>query len=242
MSTYEQTGAEARDRAEATYDAGLRRHMLQVYNYMASGILLTGIVALTSSAVGLTDALYGKGGATLLGIIVMLAPLAYVFVLNRALSKGTLKQGQIAFWSLTAIMGVSTSVVFLQYTGTSIAGTFFATAAAFAGLSLYGYTTKRDLTPMASFLVMAVWGIVAVMVVNLFIRSPAMSYAISAVGVLVFSGLTAADTQRARAEYSSSASAQSNERSAIWNAFNLYLDFINLMLSLLRLFGVKVKD
>lgn len=143
------------------------------------------------------------------------------------------------FWSFTALMGVSMSTVFLQYTGTSIATTFFATAASFAGLSLFGYTTKRDLTGMGSFLIMAVWGLIAAMVLNMFVGSEPMAYVLSAAGIVIFAGLTAYDTQKIKSAYRTGISADANERMAIWGAVDLYLDFVNLMLHLLRFMGVK---
>ena len=245
MSAFDTTGTRSHDvsRNNATFDAGLRNHMLQVYNYMASGILVTGIVALLCQATGVTQALYGKGGATFLGIVAIFAPLAYVFFLGRTLREGgSLAKGQVAFWSFTALMGVSMSTVFLQYTGASIATTFFATAAAFAGLSLFGYTTKRDLTGMGTFLVMALWGLIAAMLINLFVGSQPMAYLLSAAGIVIFAGLTAYDTQKIRDAYRSGVSADANERMAIWGAVDLYLDFLNLMLSLLRFMGVKTGD
>jgi FtsH-binding integral membrane protein len=244
MSSYDNTTTRSteRTRTEATFDAGLRRHMLRVYNYMASGILLTGIVALLCQATGVTQALYGKDGATFLGLVAIFAPLAYIFVLGKRLGGGSLAKGQVAFWSFTALMGVSMSTIFMQYTGTSIATTFFATAAAFAGLSLYGYTTSRSLTAMGSFLVMALWGLIVAMVINLFVGSGPMAYLLSAAGIVIFSGLTAYDTQKIHDEYSSNMSADISERLAIWGAVSLYLDFVNLMLSILRIFGVKTGD
>lgn len=245
MSTFDTTNTRPRDtsRSDSAYDMGLRRHMLQVYNYMASGILVTGIVALLCQASGITELLYGKDGATVLGIVAIFAPLAYVFILGRTLRQGgSLAKGQIAFWSFTALMGVSMSTIFLEYTGTSIATTFFATAAAFAGLSLFGYTTKRDLTGMGSFLIMALWGLIAAMLINLVVGSAPMAYLLSALGIVIFAGLTAYDTQKIRDSYRSGVSSDSNERMAIWGAVELYLDFLNLMLNLLRFVGVKTGD
>lgn len=231
---------DTRGRSEAAYDMGLRRHMLQVYNYMASGVLLTGIVALLFAESGMAAKVFTpNGGATILGWMIMLAPLAYIFFLNNRLRTGSLRAGQIAFWSFTAIMGLSMSTIFLVYTATSIATTFFACSAAFAGLSLYGYTTKRNLGPIGAFLIMAVWGLIVASLINLFVHSSGMNYIISAAGIVIFAGLTAYDTQKIKSEYRQGVSADVNERLAIWGAMELYLDFINLMMHLLKFMGAK---
>lgn len=239
MSFTDTTRAPASSQSRESYDLGLRRHMLKVYNYMASGVLLTGIIGLLCAETGISDYLFGKDGNTILGLVAIFAPLAYIFFLGKSLQTGSLAKGQAVFWSFTALMGVSLSTIFLQYTGTSIATAFFATAAGFAGLSLYGYTTKKDLTAMGSFLIMALWGLIGAMVINLFMRSEAMAYLTSVVGVVVFAGLIAYDNQKIKNQYRSDLSAEANERAAIWGAVDLYLDFVNLMLSLLRIFGVK---
>lgn len=227
-------------REEARFDAGLRRHMLQVYNYMASAVMLTGIVALICSSTGITDALFGANGkANLLGWIAILAPLAYVFILRKAVQDSSLVVAQTTFWSFAMVMGVSMSTIFLQYTGTSIATTFVATSAAFAGLSLWGYTTRRDLGPIGGFLLMSLWGLIAAILVNMLFRSEPMDYLISAAGIVIFAGLTAYDTQKIKSDYLRSHSAGYAERLAIWGALELYLDFVNLMLHLLRFMGAK---
>jgi FtsH-binding integral membrane protein len=228
----------SRSKPQTAYDMGLRKHMLSVYNYMASGILLTGIVAMLSVRTGLTESLFSqKDGTSLLGYLVIFAPLAYVFLLGKTLRDGSLATGQIVYWSFTAVMGLSMSTIFLQYTGTSIATTFFGTSAAFAGLSLYGYSTKRDLGPLGAFLIMGLIGLIAMMVINLFVGSSAMAYVLSCAGVLIFAGLTAYDTQKIKGDYRTGVSAGVNEKQAIWGAMSLYLDFVNLMLFFLNIFG-----
>ncbi|MBV1917552.1 MAG: Bax inhibitor-1/YccA family protein, partial [Sphingomonadaceae bacterium] len=178
-------------------DAGLRSHMLSIYNYMTSGILLTGIVAMLMARSGMALAMTGSP----IKWLIMLSPLAIVFAMSFGqgrFSAGTLK---LMFWAFAALMGASMSTIFLVYTGESIATTFFATAAAFAGLSLFGYTTKKDLSGFGSFLIMGVVGILVAMVVNIFLQSTILQFAISALGVLIFAGLTAYDTQRLKMQY-----------------------------------------
>ncbi len=218
----------------AARDAGLRSYMLSVYNYMASGILLTGIVAMLFANSGMAAQVM----ATPLRWLIMLAPLGFVmamsFGLNR-MSTGTL---QTLFWSFAVAMGLSMSSIFLVFTGQSIAQTFFVTAASFGALSLYGYTTKKDLTGWGSFLFMGVIGLVIAMIVNIFLQSSALQFAISAIGVLVFAGLTAYDTQRLKVTYDIVAGdAVAAGRASIIGALQLYLDFINLFTFLLHFMG-----
>jgi uncharacterized protein len=218
----------------AQIDVGLRQHMLQVYNYMASGVALTGIVAYAASHTpALMQAIFG----TPLQWVVMLAPLAFVMVLSFGINRLSLFTSQLLFWLFAGVMGLSLSSIFLIYTGESIARVFFITAASFSALSLYGYTTKRDLGPMRSFLVMGLIGIIIASVVNMFMQSSAMQFVISVVGVLVFAGLTAYDTQRIKLMYMDSDSHETTGKKAIMGALTLYLDFINLMIMLLHLFG-----
>jgi len=217
-----------------TFDEGLRSHMLSIYNYMTSGILLTGIVALLAFTSG-TAAVIFTGG--ILRWIVALSPLAVVFAMSfgaNRFSTGTL---QVLFWSFAILMGLSLSSVFLVYTGASIATTFFATAAAFAGLSLFGYTTKKNLSGLGSFLIMGVIGLLVAMVINLFLQSPAFHYAISFIGVLIFAGLTAYDTQRLKTEYQYLRGTEFVGKAAILGALSLYLDFINMFQFLLSFLG-----
>jgi FtsH-binding integral membrane protein len=217
----------------ATRDVGLRSYMLSVYNYMASGVLLTGIVALLFANSGIAEQVM----ATPLRWLIVLAPLGFVmamsFGLNR-MSTGTL---QTLFWAFSVAMGLSMSTIFLVYTGVSIAQTFFAVAAGFAGLSLWGYTTKKDLSGMGTFLIMGVVGLFIAMLINLFLQSSAMHLAISAIGVLIFAGLTAYDTQRIKSMYDQVAGSDMMGKVVIMGALNLYLDFINMFMFLLSFMG-----
>ena len=220
----------------AQIDVGLRAHMLRVYNYMASGVALTGIVAmLASGSPTLMNAIFG----TPLAWVVMLAPLAFVLVLSFGIHRLSLFASQALFWAFAAVMGLSLSVIFLIYTGESIARVFFITAAAFGALSLWGYTTKRDISGWGSFLFMGLIGIIIAGVVNMFMQSSAMQFAISVIGVLVFAGLTAYDTQKIKNEYSELHDQETSGKLAVMGALRLYLDFINLMMMLLRLFGTR---
>ncbi len=236
------SAAAARTGADAVeYDAGLRRHMLSVYNYMMSGVLLTGLVALGMNFTGAVNALVNPmtGGLSGLGWIVALLPLGFVFALGfkyQSMSEGAV---QGLFWAFAALMGASMSTIFLVYTSTSIATTFFATAAAFAGLSLYGYTTKRDLSKLGTFLVMGLVGILVAMVLNMFMQSGTLSLVISILGVLIFAGLTAADTQRIKETYDYVAGTDMAGKAAIMGALTLYLDFINLFQFLLSFLGQR---
>jgi FtsH-binding integral membrane protein len=223
----------------AARDAGLRSYMLSVYNYMASGVLLTGIVALLfapyAQGVLVNQAGTGMSG---LGWIITLAPLGFVFAMSFGMQRMASSTLQVLFWAFAAVMGLSLSTLFLAYTGASIAQTFFATAAAFLGLSLWGYTTKKDLSAWGSFLIMGVVGIFVAMLINLFLRSPAMDLAISAIGVLLFAGLTAYDTQRIKSLYFVVAGhGEAMAKTAVMGALQLYLDFINMFLFLLRFMG-----
>jgi FtsH-binding integral membrane protein len=225
----------AADTRSGAYDAGLRSYMLSVYNYMTSGILLTGIVAMLFAQSGAAQQILGGGG--ILRFVIMLAPLGIVFAMSMGQSRMTQGTMQLLFWAFAVLMGLSLSSIFLVYTGTSIAGAFFATAGAFAGLSLYGYTTKKDLSAFGTFLIMGVVGLLVASVVNIFLQSSAMAFVISAVGVLIFAGLTAYDTQKIKSMYSYVAGTDMAGRTAIMGALNLYLDFINMFLFILRMFG-----
>lgn len=223
----------------AGYDAGLRRHMLSVYNYMASGVLWTGIVALLFANSGGAAALFSPagGGMSILGWIVALAPLAFVMVLSFGINRLSTGTAQLLYWAFATVMGLSLSTIFLVYTGASIAQVFFATSAAFAGLSLFGYTTKRDLSGMGTFLIMGVIGLLVAMLINLFLQSPVMHLAISAIGVLIFAGLTAYDTQRIKSLYFQLQGTEFLGKAAIMGALSLYLDFVNMFTFLLSLMG-----
>ncbi len=218
---------------DAAVDAGLRSYMLSVYNYMASGVLLTGVVALLAFRSGFATSLIGSP----LMWVVALAPLAFVMVLSFGINKLSTPAAQAIFWVYAAVMGLSMSTIFIVYTSTSIAQTFFATAAAFAGLSLYGYTTKKDLSGFGTFLIMGVVGILVAMVINMFVQSSALSLAISVLGVLIFAGLTAYDTQKIKSMYFHVRGTDFVGKSVVMGALNLYLDFVNMFMFLLRLFG-----
>ncbi len=218
----------------AVVDEGLRQYMLRVYNYMASGLALTGVVAYGVAATpALLDAIYG----TPLIWVVMLAPLGVVLLLSARIHKMSAAGAQTAFWVFSVLMGMSIAYIFIVYTETSIARVFFITAGTFGAMSLYGYTTKRDLTGLGSFCFMGLIGIIIASVVNLFLGSSARYCASSVIGVLVFVGLTAYDTQNIKSMYVESDGAAVVTKKAIMGALRLYLDFLNLFLMLLRLFG-----
>jgi FtsH-binding integral membrane protein len=224
----------ARDRV--LIDEGLRQYMLRVYNYMASGLAITGLVAwITASTPALLQAIYG----TPLLWVVMLAPLGFVFFLSARIHAVSFSTAQTLFWVFAGVMGLSLASIFLVYTETSIARVFFITASAFAAMSLYGYTTKRDLSGWGSFLFMGLIGIIIALVVNLFVQSSALQFAISVIGVLVFTGLTAYDTQRIKEIYFESDSPEVAGKKAVMGALRLYLDFINLFIMLLHLLGSR---
>jgi FtsH-binding integral membrane protein len=229
----------ATDARGAVYDAGLRSYMLSVYNYMASAVLLTGAIAMGVAYSGAWKVLVNlqTGGLSPLGWIVALAPLGIVLAMSfgqRSMSTGTL---QALFWGYAGLLGASLSTIFIAYTASSIAGAFFATAAGFAGLSLYGYTTKRDLSAFGTFLIIGLVGIIVAGLVNMFLNSGPLGLIISVLGVLIFAGLTAWDTQRIKAMYSYVAGTPDEGRTKIMAALSLYLDFINMFLFILRLFG-----
>jgi hypothetical protein len=221
----------------AARDAGLRSYMLSVYNYMASGVLLTGIIALLFAPYAGQVLVGANGGLSGLGWIVTLSPLAIVFAMSFGMNRMSTGTLQLLFWAFASLMGLSMSTVFLAYTGVSIAQTFFATAAAYAGLSLYGYTTKRDLSGLGTFLIMGVVGLLVAMLVNLFLQSSAMALAISAIGVLLFAGLTAYDTQRIKSLYFHVQGTEMMGKTVIMGALQLYLDFINMFQFLLSFMG-----
>jgi FtsH-binding integral membrane protein len=217
----------------AGIDEGLRAYMLRVYNYMASGLAITGVVAYFAAVSGLYVAI----AQTPLIWLVIFAPLGLVFLLSARVHKMSPGAAQLAFWSFAALMGLSLSYVFLAYTGTSITRVFLITAASFGALSLYGYTTGKDLSGWGSFLFMGLIGLILAMIVNIFLGSSALQFAISVIGVLVFTGLTAYDTQQIKEMYFQGDSTAVAGRKAIMGALRLYLDFINLFIMLLHLFG-----
>ncbi|MBL6857548.1 MAG: Bax inhibitor-1/YccA family protein [Pelagibacteraceae bacterium] len=234
---------------EASIDQGLRAYMLKVYNYMASGVLLTGFIALlffklavvtgaSGEITGLTSfgsTIYNSG----LKWVIMLAPLGVVFYMSFNIAKMTSAKAQSTFWVFAALMGASLSSIFLMYTGASITRVFFITAGTFGAMSIYGYTTKRDLTKLGSFLMMGLFGIIIASIVNIFMKSSMMYFVISILGVLIFVGLTAYDTQKIKNMYLVSDSGELMGKKAVMGALTLYLDFINLFIMLLRLFGQR---
>ena len=231
----------------AARDAGLRSYMLSVYNYMASGVLLTGIVALLFARSPLFESMFNvvqtsQGTAirpSLLGWVITIAPLAFVLIMSFGQMRMRASTLQAMFWGFAVVMGLSLSTIFIAYTGVSIAQTFFATAAAFGALSLWGYTTQKDLSGWGTFLIMGVVGIIVASLINvLFLRSVGLDLAISAIGVLIFAGLTAYDTQKIKSIYFQVAGyGEVMAKTAIMGALNLYLDFINMFLFLLRFMG-----
>jgi uncharacterized protein len=217
----------------AGYDEGLRKYMLSIYNYMASGVLLTGIVATAAAATGLA---YTFASGPLMWVVA-LAPLGFILAMNFGLNKMSTGTLQILFWSFATVMGLSLSTIFLVYTGESIASTFFATAGAFAGLSLFGYTTKKDLSGFGTFLVMGVFGLIIAMLLNMFLQSGTLALVISILGVLIFAGLTAWDTQRLKNQYQDVRGTEFMGKAVIMGATSLYLDFVNMFMFLLRFMG-----
>jgi len=249
---YARTGPAAR--TGVAVDEGLRTYMLGVYNYMAAALAVTGIAALalvtfmTTNDPSLAAAKLRNGmmltelGKTIylspVRYVLMLAPLAFIFFISFRIQSMSVSAAQTMFWLFATVMGLSLSTIFLVFTGESVVRVFFITAAAFAGLSLYGYTTKTDLSGWGSFLIMGVIGIIIAALVNLFLQSSALQFAISVIGVLVFAGLTAYDTQQIKDGYiAMRGNAEALAKGAIMGALSLYLDFINMFVSLLQLFG-----
>jgi FtsH-binding integral membrane protein len=235
-------GATAASGAVGVIDEGLRAHMIRVYNYMMIGLVLTGAVAwiVANTAIGtLFFQATAAGGYSLsvLGWVALFAPLGLVMWMSFGIQRMSVQKAQAVFWGYAALMGVALAPILLLYTGASIARVFFISAAAFGSLSLWGYTTSRDLTSWGSFLFMGLIGIVIAMIVNIFLGSAAVDFAISVIGVLVFAGLTAYDTQKIKEMYYVGDDGTVAGRKAIMGALKLYLDFINLFLFLLRLFG-----
>ena len=214
-------------------DEGLRIYMTKVYNYMAAGLGLTALTAYLGDVSGLYQAI----AATWLIWVVMFAPLGMVLWLSARLPKMTARQAQTMFWVYAALMGLSLSYVLLYYTGESVFRTLLVTAGAFGALSLYGYTTKRDLSAMGAFLFIGLVGIILAMIANFFIASTALQFTISVIGVLIFAGLTAYDTQSIKRIYHAGDTREIAEKKAVMGALRLYLDFINMFLFLLQFMG-----
>ncbi len=221
---------------QAGVDAGLRQFLLSVYNYMGSGLVLTGLVAYGAAETGLYASLV-KTPLLFWGVV--LAPLALVFLLSFRIEKMSLGAAQAAFWSYAGLVGLSLAGIFLVYTGMSIARTFFITAATFLAMSLYGYTTRTDLSRFGSFLLMGLFGVIIASLVNVFLASSTLQLAISVIGVIVFVGLTAYDTQRVKEIYLEVDDSIIAGKKAIMGALALYLDFLNLFILLLQLTGSR---
>jgi uncharacterized protein len=247
----------AASRADAaTVDAGLRSYMLRIYNYMTIGLAITGFAALGVYMAAVNNGAAGAAGrigntyltsfgvamfASPLKWLFILAPLVMVFVISFGIQRLRPATAQLLFWAFSALMGISLSSILLVYTHTSVARVFFITAAAFGGLSLFGYTTRRDMSGMGSFLIMGLFGLIIAGLVNIFLQSPMLQFVYSVVGVLIFAGLTAWDTQRLKNEYiyGYAGEGDDGERSAISGALSLYLNFINLFTLLMQLLGQK---
>jgi FtsH-binding integral membrane protein len=230
--------------AADTYDAGLRAHMLRVYNYMAGALALTGITAYVfASTPALLNTIYqvnaqGQLAPTIAGWVVLLAPLALVFFLSFRIQHMSQSAAQLTFWGYAALVGASLASIFVVYTNASIATTFFVTAATFGSMSLYGYTTKRDLSGFGNFLFMGLIGILIASLVNIWLQSAAMTFVVSVLGVLIFTGLTAWDTQKIKQTYYAIGHDTALiGKAAIMGALSLYLDFLNIFLFLLRFMG-----
>ena len=237
----------------AALDAGLRAYMLRVYNWMASGLLVTAIVAYAIANTGAADLFYNvvrtpRGIATqptMLGMVAIFAPLAFVLVLSFGVNRMSKSTVQALFWAFCAVMGASMANIFRVYVGTSVASTFVTTAGMFAAISLYGYTTKRDLTKLGSFMMMGLIGIIIASLVNMFVGSGMLAFVISVLGVVIFTGLTAYDTQRIKADYIEYAYAEGTDLAAkrsVFDALGLYLNFINLFQLLLQFMGVRNQE
>ena len=245
FNTFNQTAA-----TDQAFDVGLRAHMVRVYNYMASGLALSGIVAYGLMAVpGLSQVFFQMGmtrggaivpvGPNLLGWVAILAPIGLLLLVGFRAAKMSVGGVQAIYWAVTALMGISLSLVLSHYTGASVARTFFVTAASFGALSLYSYTTKRDLTAMGKFLFMGLIGLILAGLVNMIWPSGTMSFIISAAGVLIFSGLIAYDTQKIKEQYADAWGTDTAEKVAIFGALSLYLDFVNLFQFLMMFLGQR---
>lgn len=222
----------------ADIDEGLRSYFISVYNHMAGGLLVTALTAYFIANTPLIAMMFdARGGMSVLGWLFLLAPLIVVFGFGWVVNRGTLNQVRGVFLLYSALMGISLAPVFLVYTGASMARVFLVTAGTFGAMSLYGYTTKRDLTSMGSFLIMGLWGVIIASVVNIFLKSSGLDFVLSIITVFLFVGLTAFDTQKIRVIYMSADSEDMRGRKVVVGALELYLDFINLFMALLRIMG-----
>ena len=245
MADYDNRLARSADSAALTVDAGLRAYMLRVYNYMLVGLGLTGAVAWATANTPLLGVFYNRVQTAngigiqpnILGWVAVFAPLAMVFFLSFRIQKMSFATAQMTFWAYAAVMGVSLTTILFLYTGTSIALTFFVTAATFGAMSLWGYTTGRDLTGFGSFLFMGLIGLILASLANIFFQSSQLQFVVSVIGVLIFTGLTAYDSQSIKNLYYASDDSETTGKKAIMGALRLYLDFINLFLYLLRFMG-----
>ena len=242
------SGATRAAETAAVLDAGLRAYMLRVYNWMASGLVLTGLVAYAIANTGLLDLFYPmvntpfgpRHAPSALAYIAMFAPLAFTMVLSFGVNRLSTTAAQALYWAFCVAMGASLTNIFLIYTGDSIVRVFFITAATFAAMSIYGYTTRADLTKLGSFMMMGLFGIIIASLVNMFVQSGALQFMISIIGVLVFVGLTAYDTQRIKSDYVAYAYAEGPDQAAkrsVYDSLGLLLNFINLFMLLLQLVG-----
>lgn len=224
----------------STYDVGLREYMIKVFNYMCVALCITGATAFGAISTSLINLFFTQGGNGVglsgLGWLLTFAPLAFVFFFSAKIHSMAPEKARLMLWAFSGLMGLSLAPIFFLYTGASVARVFFITASVFAAMSLYGYTTKRDLTQMGSFLMMGLFGIVIASLVNIFLQSPAIYFVSSLIGVIVFTGLTAYDVQKVVYSYRMLPASQ-RDNAAVVGALSLYLDFINLFLMLLRLFG-----
>lgn len=229
---------------KGSFDEGLRNYMLKIYNFMAIGLLVTGVFAFsTLNFPPLASLMFNIGpngefmGTSGLGMLISFAPLGIAIYFFMGLGRMSVNTAQTLFWVYAAVMGMSLSYLGIVYTGQSLARTFFICASVFGAMSLYGYSTKSDLTSMGSFLIMGLIGLIVVSLVNIFLRSPAIDFATSFIGIAIFMGLTAWDTQKLKTIYYSSGGGEMGQKMAVMGAFTLYLDFINLFLYMLRFFG-----
>ncbi|MCP4393750.1 MAG: Bax inhibitor-1/YccA family protein [Alphaproteobacteria bacterium] len=242
MSDRYETYIRTQDAQSKTVDDGLRKYMLSVYNYMATGVGITGLVAWMVANTAIQSLFYkatpeGYLTHTMLGWIVAFAPLAFVFIFSAKIQSMKAQTAQLAFFGFSALMGASLAHIFFVYSGEDITRVFFISSATFAGMSLYGYTTKKDLTGMGHFLIMGIWGLFVASIVNIFLGSSTLSLVISIIGLLAFIGLTAYDTQKIRLMYNANDGSTTMTKKAVVGALRLYIDFINMFLFMLRLFG-----
>ena len=215
------------------FDAGLRAHMQRVYNYMGGGLALTGLIAYVVANTALAGVIYGSA----LRWVAMLAPLGFIMYMNMGAQRMSASKLRIVFWCFCAAMGLSMGAIFLVFTNASVARAFFITAATFGGMSLWGYTTKRDLTGVGAFMLMGLFGLMIASVVNLFLMSSGLQWMVSVAGVVIFTGLTAWDVQRIKQTYAAGWGTEANDKLAVFGALSLYLNFINLFQMILSLTG-----